>query len=234
MNVTGSVFALLSLLALLPQAAAAQQPPPMPGPAALSVPHPLPPPISTLPGAPRDLYQHLTPPVPPVVYPPTVVYTPFSPYAYGPYGYPLGVATQQPAAVPIPVIARGGLRLESSPGFAQVYVDGYYAGLVDDFGITGHALDLDEGAHRLELRAEGYATLAFDVRISANQTTRYRGNLQKLPAEPAVSVASARPASSRAAPRTTYIIPNCYAGDRPPSRALPPGCDISKLIVRKP
>jgi hypothetical protein len=31
-------------------------------------------------------------------------------------------------------------------------------------------------------------------------------------------------------PKTFYVIPGCYAGDRPPqSVALPPGCDISQL-----
>jgi hypothetical protein len=239
MKMTGSsVAAILALagLALVPQTAAAQQPPLMPGPAALSVPHPLPPPVSTLPEPPRDLYRQLTPPVtPPAVYAPAVVYGPFSSYSpygpYGPYGYPYASAPQQPApAIPVPTFARGGLRLDSSPESAQVYVDGFYVGVVEDFGISGRALDLGEGAHRVELRAAGYATLGFDVRIAANETTRYRGDLQKLSASPAVSAPAALPAI----PRTTYLIPNCYAGDRPPSRALPPGCDLAKMIVRKP
>lgn len=166
---------------------------------------------------------------------PVIFYSPYNLYnPYGPYAYAYGATPPQPVATPIPTIARGGLRLDSSPGSAQVYVDGYYVGLVEDFGIAGRAMDLDEGAHRLELRAEGYATLNFDVRIAANQATRYRGDLKKLSTPPAVSAPAARPAPIPAVPRTTYLIPNCYAGDRPPSRSLPPGCDISKLIVRKP
>ena len=81
----------------------------------------------------------------------------------------------------------------------------------------------------MELRADGYATLNFDVRIAANQTTRYRGDLQKL-TPPTAAVATVSPGL----PKIQYIIPKCYAGDRPPQRALPRGCDISKMIVRKP
>jgi hypothetical protein len=128
--------------------------------------------------------------------------------------------------------AKGALRLDSSPGSAQVFVDGLYVGLVDDFGLSGRALDLVEGAHRVELRAAGYAAVTVDVRIAANQTTRYRGDLQRLSPPPAVSVppAPAPPAVRRA----TYVIPNCYAGDRPPAKALRPGCDLANMIVRQP
>jgi len=230
----GDVMAALviTLVATAPRAAAAQQTP-VHGPAALSVPRPLPPPPSTLATPPRDLYRQLTPPVvrPPVVHPvPRHVYGPFgySPFNFGPYSY----SAEAPAeAAVIPAIARGELRLESSPGSAQAFVDGLYVGLVNDFGLFGRALDLEEGRHHVELRADGYATLGFDVRITANQTTRYRGDLQKLsPPPPAVNVPAAPPIP----PKTMYIIPNCYAGDRPPSGTLPRGCDIAKVIVRKP
>lgn len=225
----------LGLMAVLPRPSGAQQ-----GPAALTVPHPLPPPLSTLAEPPRDLYQHPTP-VPPIIYAPGYIYGPYSVYSpYGPYpsfgasmytgaGYAFGSPTPP---TPLAMIARGGLRFESSPGSAEVYVDGAYVGAVEDFGQSGRALDLDEGTHRVELRAAGYATLSFDVRIAANQTARYRGDLLKL--SPLAALAAAPVAAPPAAPRATYIIPNCYVGDRPPSRALPSGCDLSKMRILKP
>jgi hypothetical protein len=103
-----------------------------------------------------------------------------------------------------------------------------YVGLIDDFGMSGRALDLDEGVHRVDLRAADYATLNFDINITANQTTRYRGDLQRLSQPAPAAVAIPLP---QAQSRPTYVIPNCYAGDRPPSRALPPGCDIKLLRV---
>jgi hypothetical protein len=242
---TLSVFAFVASLALT-QAVDAQQhqpppPPPMPlplhGPASLSVPHPIAP-IPTTPGTPRDLYQQQTPPpvVGPVVYPPGSVYGPYSPYGpFGPgygygsstyvgAGYPTGVESLASAAT-VTRFAQGALRFESSPGTAQVFVDGVYKGVLDDFGMAGHSLELPVGAHRVEVQAPGYATLGFDIDITANQTTRYRGDLQRL--SPSVSTRSA-------APKTTYMIPNCYAGDRPPVRPLRRGCDVSKMIVHKP
>ena len=161
-----------------------------------------------------DLYRQITP----QRFPPPVFGVPG--YGYG-YGYTPGESAPSVVAP----VARGALRLETTPGSAQVYVDGYYVGLADDFGISGRALDLEAGPHRIELRAAGYATLAFSVNIVANQTTRYRGDLQRI-------AASAPPPAAPAAPKTTYVIPNCYAGDRPPVRPLPAGCDIKLLRSR--
>jgi len=75
----------------------------------------------------------------------------------------------------------GELRLDVSPRDAQVYVDGYYAGIVDDYDGAFQALKLESGAYRIEISAPGYETLAFDVRITPGQRIRYRGDLRRLP-----------------------------------------------------
>jgi hypothetical protein len=36
-----------------------------------------------------------------------------------------------------------------------------------------------------------------------------------------------------AAARSFYVIPNCYAGDKPPTGILPKGCDLKNLQTRK-
>lgn len=138
--------------------------------------------------------------------------------------------------------ARGSLMLQATyPSGAQVYVDGHYIGLAHEFGVGGGALNLDAGAHRIELRAPGYETLAFSVMIEPNGLVRYRGEMRQLGAQPAspaappqaAAGAAAAPAVS-AAPKSVYVIPNCYAGDKPPSAAwLPKGCDVKKLETRK-
>ena len=198
--------------------AAQRQPPLPPPPVSLSVPHPIPP-IST--GPRPDLYQAPQTPPPPPVYNPGFYYGPsvFVPSGYGPF--------LPPPMMPIPPPPQGGLRLETSPGSAEVYVDGAYVGLVEDFGISGRALDIIVGRHRVELRAAGYATLAFDVNIAANQITRYRGDLQRLNQD-------APQARVALTPKPTYVIPNCYAGDRPPTSPLPRGCSIAQMRVRQP
>ena len=123
----------------------------------------------------------------------------------------------------------GYLHLDVRPGTAQVFVDGFYVGTVDDVNASGRGLFIEAGPHRVEVRLDGFETTTFDVRIAPNQTTAYRHTLAKIQdrVEPA-------PPPVRGAPRTMYVIPRCYAGDAPPrSDQLPAGCDPARVrIVR--
>jgi len=73
----------------------------------------------------------------------------------------------------------GAIKLKVKPRQADVYVDGYYAGAVDDFDGTFQKLKLEPGPHRIEIRLEGYETLSFEVRILPDKTLTYKGQLQK-------------------------------------------------------
>jgi len=182
-------------------------------PVSLTVPHPIPP-IRTSP--PRDLY--LVNGRRPSSFSPGPYYG--VPYEYGAY------VPEASASVAPMIPAEGWLRFETSPGVAQVYVDGAYVGVVDDFGVSGRTLDLDAGRHHVELRAPDYLTQSFDVSITPSQITRYRGDLQRaMPAAPSAAAAGRTPTK-------TYIIPNCYAGDRPPVRPLPSGCSLKQMVTR--
>jgi hypothetical protein len=75
----------------------------------------------------------------------------------------------------------GGVRLDVQPRFAEVHVDGYFAGTVDDFDGTFQRLELEEGPHSIEIRAPGYQPATFDVNVLPGQTIRYRADLQPLP-----------------------------------------------------
>ncbi len=57
-------------------------------------------------------------------------------------------------------------------------MDGYFAGRVDDFDGTFQALKLESGAHHIQIVAQGFAPLDFDVRINPGQKITYRGALQ--------------------------------------------------------
>ncbi len=74
----------------------------------------------------------------------------------------------------------GGLKLKVKPSDATVYVDGYYVGVVNDFDSVFQKLTMEPGAHRVEIRANGYETLQIDVRIEPGRTSTYRGELKKL------------------------------------------------------
>jgi hypothetical protein len=94
--------------------------------------------------------------------------------AYPGYGYGGGHYQR-----PYSTFDVGDLRLDVSPRHAQVFVDGYYAGVVDDFDGAFQALKLESGAHRIDISAPGYETLTFDVRINPGQDIRYRGILRR-------------------------------------------------------
>ena len=64
---------------------------------------------------------------------------------------------------------------------AEVYVDGYYAGIVDDFDGLWQQLRLDDGGYHIEVRKPGMDTLTFDVRVQPGRTITYRGEMTATP-----------------------------------------------------
>ena len=97
---------------------------------------------------------------------------------YGGIGYPSGYGYPQSAYT---YRGDGQLRLKIRPREAQVFVDGYYAGVVDDFDGVFQRLHLEPGPHRIEVRAPGYETLTFDVQIRFDRTTTFEGELGRNP-----------------------------------------------------
>lgn len=71
----------------------------------------------------------------------------------------------------------GDLRLQVRPRNAAVYVDGYYAGVVDDFDGVFQRLTLEVGPHEIEIEAPGLAPQAFDVYIDPARTVNLRTDL---------------------------------------------------------
>jgi hypothetical protein len=74
----------------------------------------------------------------------------------------------------------GAVRLKIKPREAEVYVDGYFVGTVDDFDGVFQRLHIETGPHRIEVRAPGYETLSFDLRVAPGKTTTYTGELKRL------------------------------------------------------
>lgn len=59
--------------------------------------------------------------------------------------------------------ARAEVRIDCADRGAAVYVDGFYAGIVDDFDGVFQRLPLPPGGHRITLYLEGYETADFSV-----------------------------------------------------------------------
>jgi hypothetical protein len=141
----------------------------------------------------------------PVIYPYAYPYDPFSP-SYPPYGAPYAPAPLAPntysnvdslsnaaytgnvtAASTLPASIAcdasapcGGLSFDITPGNAQIYVDGLFAGVVDDFDDVSAPLLLAPGGHFVEIRLAGYRTATFDVTIVPGEVTPYQGTLDRL------------------------------------------------------
>jgi hypothetical protein len=156
-----------------------------------------------------------------------------APYAFG-FDESVLAPTPGIIAEPAPEPRRattGRLQLDVEPAeLAQVFVDGEYVGTPADIGA---ALTLAPGTWRLEIRAKGYDSEAFDVRIVAGGTVTYRTTLARSTAAPEEPTAPASPVP--AGGDTFYLIPGCYLGNVPPEKVkLPPGCDLSRVIVHRP
>ena len=93
------------------------------------------------------------------------------PYAYAAPGYPVyGTAEVVPGGS-----AYGGVRVQGAPRNAEVYVDGTYAGVVDDYDGVFQRLDLQSGSHEIEIRTSG-RPLVYDVNVTPGQTVTIHAN----------------------------------------------------------
>jgi len=113
------------------------------------------------------------------------------PYGYRPYGYRPGWNLNLYFGRPYvggyytnhsygyyslaPGFVYGSLRIVDAPPDARVYVDGYYAGVVDEYDGVFQHLNLEPGAHHIEIEFDPAAEpIAFDVRIEPGETVTFR------------------------------------------------------------
>lgn len=110
-------------------------------------------------------------------------------YSYGgPYGYGAaypsygaGVYGVYPQFGRSTTFDTGELRLRIRPRDAQVFVDGFFAGSVDDFDGNFQSLRLEQGGHKIEVRMPGFETLTVDVHVQPNRTLTIREELRPSP-----------------------------------------------------
>jgi hypothetical protein len=97
------------------------------------------------------------------------------PYAYAPYPYPAAVYYDGSAA----------MHLQVTPRNTEVYVDGYYAGVVDQFDGTFQRLNIQPGSHDIELYLPGHRLLQRQVYLQPGKTTDIKYAMEPLaPGEP--------------------------------------------------
>ena len=96
---------------------------------------------------------------------------PYAPYGpYGPYGGYYGRADE----------LTGSLRVEVKPRQAQVFVDGYAAGIVDDYDGIFQRLHLQPGSHQIVLYLQGYRTVSQNVYLNPEGDQKIHYNMEPL------------------------------------------------------
>jgi hypothetical protein len=99
---------------------------------------------------------------------------PWIPYWY-PVGYPypywgFGYAYRADAAI----------RIEVTPKDAEVYVDGYYAGIVDDFNGVLQRLHVTPGRHEITIYKDGYRTFHQTLYLGPDSTFKLHHVMEPL------------------------------------------------------
>lgn len=125
-----------------------------------------------------------------------------------------GPSDQTPNPVPVPGPADSSMRIEVKPREAQVFVDGFYAGIVDSFDGTFQRLRLEPGQHTVQLFLPGHTLFAQDLYLQPGNTFTLRHTMERFregEAEPE------KPAGSPRAPRTASRVPVPPAPQAPPA-----------------
>ena len=123
---------------------------------------------------------------------------------------------------------RGVVRFQVHPKNTEVYIDGYYAGIVDDFG----KLRLEPGPHDITLYLDGHRVFEETLYSTAGSTVKIHHEMEPLgPGEPV----PLRPAVPGRGTRTTPA-PASRSTPAPPSSMTTPSSGTSseygELVLR--
>ena len=126
---------------------------------------------------------------------------------------------------------RGSVRLQVKPEETEVYVDGYYAGVVDSYDGFFQRLSLPPGRHDIELRLEGYRSIQEQVYLGVGQTYRIEHMMEPLgPGETTPPPPEPQPeADVEPGPEPDAFFPPGPDAAAPP---LAPAAGFGRLVVR--
>ena len=142
-------------------------------------------------------------------------------YGYPPYPYGPGYAYAPGAA----------LRIDAEPRETEVFVDGYFAGSVDDFDGFFQRLHLEPGEHDVTLYLAGHRTSRQSVYLQPGKTFRIRHTMEPLPAG---SPPEPRPVSAPVVRRSINPtpLPPRGSGGPPPADVAVRQTDAATIAIR--
>ena len=145
----------------------------------------------------------------------------FDPYAWYPYPwYPYQASVFPPYGV-YGFTQGGSVRLQVTPRQAEVYVDGYLAGTVDDFDGFFQRLRVAPGAHDIALYLDGHHTVHQNLHLAPGGDYKVRHTM--------VPLGAGEPAEPRPVPAE---VPQGSAPPVRPSGDLAPASRFGTLSIR--
>jgi hypothetical protein len=117
------------------------------------------------------------------------------------YGYPWGWGGGSGTVYHYVQREGGSLRVLVNPSEARVYVDGYYAGTVDDFDGLFQRLRVSPGRHEITLRLEGHKTHRMRVYVAPGSTLKLHHDMERGQGESFEDLGSDEPVPEREARR---------------------------------
>jgi hypothetical protein len=107
------------------------------------------------------------------------------------------------------MVAESSARIQVTPRQTEVYVDGYLAGVADDFDGIAQRLKVAPGEHVIELYLDGHKTIAQTIQFEPGESYRIRHAMEPL--------AAGESAPPRPAPRPGAQQPPAYNAFGQPS-----------------
>ncbi len=148
----------------------------------------------------------------------------YSPFFYDPFFYGFGWSQWYPYPYPPPYYYGrrydiSEARLELKPKNAQVYLDGYYVGVVDDFDGAWQRLDMPSGEHEITVYLQGYQTYRQRTFFRPGQDYHFKAILEPLAAGTAQEPPPQPPQQPPAAGNPGRYYPQPRPGE---GRRMPP------------
>ena len=109
----------------------------------------------------------------------------YRPWFYNPWygwGAPYYAWYPPPSGYPYQYDSSAGLRLQVAPKETEVFIDGYFAGTVDDFDGFFQRLRLEPGEHDLELYLPNHRSVKQKIYLQPHSTFRVKHEMEPLAA----------------------------------------------------
>jgi len=155
-------------------------------------------------------------------------------YGYGAYGYGYG---DYYGYYPAPYYGGGyretnvaQIRTLIDPPKTRVYVDGYYAGVADDFDGMFQRLSVSPGRHDIALKLEGYASHTYSVYVGGAETIKLRWDMVKGTGETRETIGSEYERPLDQSPAPARELPQ----SEPPRARPEPGREVDSPRIDQP